>query len=561
MGKNYVIGDIHGQCDAMLEVFEMCKFDYKKDTLIILGDIVDGGKKTKQAVDKLLKINQKNVAFVRGNHDCLDTKTELLTRNGWKTYDKIDKDTDIIFSYDYKTNTGVWSKINDVIVRDHVGDMISLRCKNADMCMTPNHRVLRKRLIYYKNADNKYEYKPTEYGYELAKDLWGEYEIKTSTQQKCNEFNITDDMLKLFGWLLTDSHVCKHGYWTIYQSKQDNVKSIRNLLCRMNINFTERVCIPTTKEICGVKLKKKPLVSYEFRIKAKSSKKIILKSKTIPKWMMLLSRRQFKVLLSTIVKGDGSKATSGDSVVIYKNESFLDDLQTLCIINNFRACKSKTAGYYRLYIIDKTTCTFSSWDRNRKKMLQIEKGYNDKVWCLNVPLSNFMVRRNGKTYFTGNCWFLGFIKYRRREDVWYKQGGKNTLDSYRVKGKITIPPEHIDFFRNSCTYCIKDKRLFVHGGFDPKKGISHTKTFDILWDRALIEYARTKIIKGYDRVFVGHTTTQSYGYLSEIQDCMRPIFFNNLVMMDCGAGWNGRLSIMNIDTLEHFESSIQTSGR
>ena len=158
-------------------------------------------------------------------------------------------------------------------------------------------------------------------------------------------------------------------------------------------------------------------------------------------------------------------------------------------------------------------------------------------------------------------WFLEFINCRKREDIWYKQGGKNTLNSYRVKGKITIPSEHIDFFRNSCMYYIDNKRLFVHGGFDIKKGLSHTKTTDILWDRELIEYARKNIIKGYDRVFVGHTTTQTYGSLSEIEDCLRPIFFNNLVMMDCGAGYNGRLSIMNIDTLEHFESSIQKPNK
>lgn len=30
--------------------------------------------------------------------------------------------------------------------------------------------------------------------------------------------------------------------------------------------------------------------------------------------------------------------------------------------------------------------------------------YTGKVWCLSVPNENFMVRRNGKVHFTGNCW-------------------------------------------------------------------------------------------------------------------------------------------------------------
>jgi hypothetical protein len=33
--------------------------------------------------------------------------------------------------------------------------------------------------------------------------------------------------------------------------------------------------------------------------------------------------------------------------------------------------------------------------------------YSGPVWCLTVPLGNFLVRRNGKCHFTGNCWSGG----------------------------------------------------------------------------------------------------------------------------------------------------------
>jgi len=169
------------------------------------------------------------------------------------------------------------------------------------------------------------------------------------------------------------------------------------------------------------------------------------------------------------------------------------------------------------------------------------------------------INPNNIVFVLGNhdLWWMNFIKTRKREQIWYVQGGKNTLNSYRANGKITIPSEHIKFFDNYKLYHIMDNMLFVHGGFDHRIGVEKTKEYDLLWDRSLIAFAKDNIIQPYDKVFVGHTTTQIYGNLPEIKDCLRPIQFNNLIMMDCGAGWNGRLSIMNIDTQQYFESEVQ----
>jgi len=65
--KKFVIGDIHGNFNALKEVLKKSKFNYKKDKLIVLGDIVDGNKDTFKVVEELLKI--KNLVFILGNHD------------------------------------------------------------------------------------------------------------------------------------------------------------------------------------------------------------------------------------------------------------------------------------------------------------------------------------------------------------------------------------------------------------------------------------------------------------------------------------------------------------
>jgi serine/threonine protein phosphatase 1 len=65
--KTYVVGDIHGEYEKLLECLQAVNFDYNEDTLIQLGDVVDRGLKSYECVEELLKI--KNLISIRGNHD------------------------------------------------------------------------------------------------------------------------------------------------------------------------------------------------------------------------------------------------------------------------------------------------------------------------------------------------------------------------------------------------------------------------------------------------------------------------------------------------------------
>lgn len=63
---DYVIADIHGNYDGFKELIDTVKYS-NKDTLIILGDIVDGGYQSKQAIE--FAVNLQNITFIIGNHD------------------------------------------------------------------------------------------------------------------------------------------------------------------------------------------------------------------------------------------------------------------------------------------------------------------------------------------------------------------------------------------------------------------------------------------------------------------------------------------------------------
>lgn len=62
-----VIGDIHGNYKGLMQVLERSNFDYEEDTLISIGDVVDGHSQSYEVVEELLKI--KNLIAIKGNHD------------------------------------------------------------------------------------------------------------------------------------------------------------------------------------------------------------------------------------------------------------------------------------------------------------------------------------------------------------------------------------------------------------------------------------------------------------------------------------------------------------
>jgi serine/threonine protein phosphatase 1 len=62
-----IVGDIHGNHKGLKQALERSNFDYENDTLISLGDVIDGHSESYEVVEELLKI--KNLIAIKGNHD------------------------------------------------------------------------------------------------------------------------------------------------------------------------------------------------------------------------------------------------------------------------------------------------------------------------------------------------------------------------------------------------------------------------------------------------------------------------------------------------------------
>lgn len=156
-------------------------------------------------------------------------------------------------------------------------------------------------------------------------------------------------------------------------------------------------------------------------------------------------------------------------------------------------------------------------------------------------------------YIIGNhdLWTLGWAIKGIKENLWLRQGGKQTIESYH--GRL-MPQSHIDFLKNACYYLELNDRLFIHGGFDPEKPLAAQDREGFPWDRKLIQlaYKVSQIrpdyqLGNYKEIYVGHTPTKTFGALEPLKLC-------NVWALDTAAGWKGKLTIMDVDTKEYWQS-------
>ena len=136
------------------------------------------------------------------------------------------------------------------------------------------------------------------------------------------------------------------------------------------------------------------------------------------------------------------------------------------------------------------------------------------------------------------------------DNIWTSQGGENTKLSYGNDFK-NVPKSHELLLENALPYYIKDNDVFVHGGINVWKPIENQAPYNLMWDRDLVFGAYKN---DYRRIFVGHTTTENFTDKKGNRITTPLKRGKNIWMLDTGAGWSGKLSIMDIK----YQHCIQT---
>ena len=71
MSNIFAIGDIHGCYDQLLALIDKIPINFKRDTLVFMGDYIDRGPQSVEVVDYLINLEKRipGIIFLKGNHE------------------------------------------------------------------------------------------------------------------------------------------------------------------------------------------------------------------------------------------------------------------------------------------------------------------------------------------------------------------------------------------------------------------------------------------------------------------------------------------------------------
>jgi len=183
-------------------------------------------------------------------------------------------------------------------------------------------------------------------------------------------------------------------------------------------------------------------------------------------------------------------------------------------------------------------------------------------WSETVEAIEELLKIKNLIYIIGNhcTWARDWLKFGSTPSLWTMQGGQATLNSYlRLpdKDRLKVMKRHLNFFDRGVYYYVMDNKLFVHGGFNWHQPIEDTSNYDHTWDRnmwvtanyyAIYKNNKDNKMGDYDDIFIGHSTTSSY------DKTLKPVHACNVWNLDQGAGYEGRLTIMDVYSKEYWQS-------
>ncbi|MEM0517505.1 MULTISPECIES: metallophosphoesterase family protein [Aequorivita] len=156
---------------------------------------------------------------------------------------------------------------------------------------------------------------------------------------------------------------------------------------------------------------------------------------------------------------------------------------------------------------------------------------------------------------------LNYLRTGDDNPMWLSQGGQSSVNSYSELSK-TKKNIHLRFLENLQNYYIdSENRLFLHAGFTNQHGPQNEYYPNMVyWDRTLWEMVCAmdssisenddkypKRLKLFKEIFIGHTPTIRVGY-------DKPANFANVWNVDTGAAFRGKLSMLDVDSKEIWQS-------
>lgn len=367
---------------------------------------------------------QKFIKEKRALGECVDKETQIFTTSGWKHFDEL-TGNEIVYTLDTTNNALCESKIEFLTKKKYIGKMLHFKNSySVDMKLTPDHKILlfdRYGKSHYMSASDVYEL-------HKQKSSWLSHcSLKfTSNNDGISpeiynipntKIMINPDVFSAFMGIYISEGCCdgtKRGYKVsnavqITQKKKENICEIRDLLKKTPFVWKERTRKDgkTVDFVCN----NAELHDYLFQFGHSRTKFI---HEDILQW----NRKHLEILLKWLLMGDGrNRICRGQLVREYYTTSsrLANDISKLFLKLGVGSNMRSYIQYDRILdgrvILSKNSAPMWIISENKAKdialdirFLKIEEvDHDDNVYCVTTDNGNWLAKRHGKMFWTGNC--------------------------------------------------------------------------------------------------------------------------------------------------------------
>lgn len=390
-------------------------------------------------------------------YDCYAEETEFLTKSGWKKYENI-SDGEEVGTINKNTKSLEFQvpekRFKYKIKSDYLYSYRNIATqfmvtKNHSLFVSDCHRSEKNNfsLSYSKDMAN---WKLETIG-EMLDNRRQYFHVLHFPTNNNKDFDISDEYLILLGLFISEGHYIKNKKkekigLSISQMERNN--KILPFISRIFKRYKVREYFHNRNE-------KGREISYHIN-DLNLTRKIMndcgeyARNKKLPSWILNLSKRQGRLLLDSLMSGDGTyEDYSGVYYTI--SERLADDIQTLSMISEY---------YSKIWKYDYTETIqicisdfhgqFGFIDKNKFKKIIYE---NKSVVCFEVENSILVTRINGETAFHGNskdgyhcmrmCYELDEILFEGTLTI-----DKNSDELMRVRRGEILKNELVEYCEN-----------------------------------------------------------------------------------------------------------------
>lgn len=347
-------------------------------------------------------------------HLCYDDKTEILTREGWVAFHSLANGIEVL-GVDPRTLLARWEAPTRYVKERHIGEMIHYKSLTADLMVTPDHRMV------YGDSNDMLGGKCGQWRVREASELPQDFYLP----QVVNWSGSDEDVLfggrnwaplsfaEFMGWYLSEG--CASGKRCVARIVQNidgrYVGEIDRILGGIPFGKIKRRVARPGVYCWSIGDKK---LAYALEALGKSL------SKRAPDVLKNLSPKNLQAFLLAYAKGDGHHARNPRKIFIGTGSKVMaDDLQECAIKAGWSAtvsvCEVSAGRKFNGYVMPASTIyrvylrASKAAGAERKIASKIGSRninsvpFDGYVYCVSVPSTAIVVRRNGRVSISGNC--------------------------------------------------------------------------------------------------------------------------------------------------------------